>query len=213
VAKTGLQIHQCESDLSLFCQGRTTTMWPYVIKFPVTVRIQKRILSVIICNDTNNSGNHAEQRKTTTQYITDSRGLDLHPRNNKKVSEALTAPCAVVPSTCLHGALVPRMPCGSPKKSHMHTQPTSLCSLGLSATSKQYFSLTTNRPQQSVLFSQNNPTPDIIHQRTEQVTAHYKLQHRPCLDTPAGSELELVWACLIWAKNRRPGPWRAGEFV
>jgi hypothetical protein len=22
-----------------------------------------------------------------------------------------------------------------------------------------------------------------------------------------------VWACLIWAKNRRPGPWRAGEFV
>jgi hypothetical protein len=49
-----------------------------------------------------------------------------------------------------------------------------VCSLGLSATSQQYFSLRTNQPpatsrnQPSVLFSQNNPAPAISHQPTEQ---------------------------------------------
>jgi hypothetical protein len=48
------------------------------------------------------------------------------------------------------------------------------CSLGLSATSQQYFSLRTNQPpatsqnQPAVLFSQNKPAPDISHQPTEQ---------------------------------------------
>jgi hypothetical protein len=47
------------------------------------------------------------------------------------------------------------------------------CSLGLSATSQQYFSLTTNQPpatsnQPAVLFSQNKPAPAISHQPTEQ---------------------------------------------
>jgi hypothetical protein len=46
------------------------------------------------------------------------------------------------------------------------------CSLGLSATSQQYFSLTTNQPpatsnQPAVLFSQNKPAPAISHQPTE----------------------------------------------
>jgi hypothetical protein len=49
------------------------------------------------------------------------------------------------------------------------------CSLGLSATSQQYFSLRTNQPpatshnQPAVLFSQNKPAPGISHQPTEQV--------------------------------------------
>jgi hypothetical protein len=48
------------------------------------------------------------------------------------------------------------------------------CSLGLSATSQQYFSLKTNQPpatsrnQPAVLFSQNKPAPAISHQPTEQ---------------------------------------------
>jgi hypothetical protein len=48
------------------------------------------------------------------------------------------------------------------------------CSLGLSATSQQYFSLRTNQPpatsrnQSAVLFSQNKPAPAISHQPTEQ---------------------------------------------
>jgi hypothetical protein len=48
------------------------------------------------------------------------------------------------------------------------------CSLGLSATSQQYFSLRTNQPpatsrnQPAVLFSQNKPAPVISHQPTEQ---------------------------------------------
>jgi hypothetical protein len=48
------------------------------------------------------------------------------------------------------------------------------CSLGLSATSQQYFSLRTNQPpatsrnQLAVLFSQNKPAPAISHQPTEQ---------------------------------------------
>jgi hypothetical protein len=48
------------------------------------------------------------------------------------------------------------------------------CSLGLSATSQQYFSLRTNQPpatsrnQPAVLFSQNKPAPAISHQPTEQ---------------------------------------------
>jgi hypothetical protein len=48
------------------------------------------------------------------------------------------------------------------------------CSLGLSATSQQYFSLRTNQPpatsqnQPTVLFSQNKPAPAISHQPTEQ---------------------------------------------
>jgi hypothetical protein len=47
-------------------------------------------------------------------------------------------------------------------------------SLGLSATSQQYFSLRTNQPpatsrnQPAVLFSQNKPAPAISHQPTEQ---------------------------------------------
>jgi hypothetical protein len=50
----------------------------------------------------------------------------------------------------------------------------SACSLGLSATSQQYFSLRTNQPpatsrnQPTVLFSQNKPAPAISHQPTEQ---------------------------------------------
>jgi hypothetical protein len=46
------------------------------------------------------------------------------------------------------------------------------CSLGLSATSQQYFSLS-NQP--AVLFSQNKPAPAISHQPTEQ--AVYYLQN------------------------------------
>jgi hypothetical protein len=48
------------------------------------------------------------------------------------------------------------------------------CSLGLSATSQQYFSLRTNQPpatsrnQPAVLFSRNKPAPAISHQPTEQ---------------------------------------------
>jgi hypothetical protein len=51
------------------------------------------------------------------------------------------------------------------------------CSLGLSATSQQYFSLTRNQPpatsrnQPAVLFSQNKPAPAISHQPTEQGAA------------------------------------------
>jgi hypothetical protein len=51
----------------------------------------------------------------------------------------------------------------------------SACSLGLSTTSQQYFSLrmnqpsTTSRNQPAVLFSQNKPAPAISHQPTEQV--------------------------------------------
>jgi hypothetical protein len=40
------------------------------------------------------------------------------------------------------------------------------CSLGLSTTSQQYFSLRTNQP--AVLFSQNKPAPTIRHQPIEQ---------------------------------------------
>jgi hypothetical protein len=48
------------------------------------------------------------------------------------------------------------------------------CSLGLSATSQQYFSLRTNQPpatsrnQPAVLFSKNKPASAISHQPTEQ---------------------------------------------
>jgi hypothetical protein len=48
------------------------------------------------------------------------------------------------------------------------------CSLGLSATSQQYFSLRTNQPpatsrnQPAVLFSQNKPAQAMSHQPTEQ---------------------------------------------
>jgi hypothetical protein len=47
------------------------------------------------------------------------------------------------------------------------------CSLGLSATSQQYFSLTTNQPpatSQQYLFSQNKSAPAISHQPTEQAS-------------------------------------------
>jgi hypothetical protein len=53
------------------------------------------------------------------------------------------------------------------------------CSLGLSATSQQYFSLRTNQPpatsrnQPAVLFSQNKPAPAISHQPTEQAVYVY----------------------------------------
>jgi hypothetical protein len=53
------------------------------------------------------------------------------------------------------------------------------CSLGLSATSQQYFSLRTNQPpatsrnQPAVLFSQNKPAPAISHQPTEQADMPY----------------------------------------
>jgi hypothetical protein len=48
------------------------------------------------------------------------------------------------------------------------------CSLGLPATSQQYFYLRTNQPpatsrnQSAVIFSQNKPAPAISHQPTEQ---------------------------------------------
>jgi hypothetical protein len=51
------------------------------------------------------------------------------------------------------------------------------CSLGLSATSQQYFSLRTNQTpatshnQPAVLFSQNKPAPAISHQPTEQAVS------------------------------------------
>jgi hypothetical protein len=54
-----------------------------------------------------------------------------------------------------------------------YTRPAA-CSLGLSATSQQYFSLRTNQPpatsrnQPAVIFSQNKPAPAISHQPTEQ---------------------------------------------
>jgi hypothetical protein len=57
---------------------------------------------------------------------------------------------------------------------HTMIQGLSACSLGLSATSQQYFSLRTNQPpatsrnQPAVLFSQNKPAPAISHQPTEQ---------------------------------------------
>jgi hypothetical protein len=48
----------------------------------------------------------------------------------------------------------------------------SACSLGLSATSQQYFSLRTNQPPKpAVLFSQNKPAPAISHQPTEQAVS------------------------------------------
>jgi hypothetical protein len=56
----------------------------------------------------------------------------------------------------------------------VYGDPNSACSLGLSATSQQYFSLRTNQPpatshnQPAVLFSQNKPAPAISHQPTEQ---------------------------------------------
>jgi hypothetical protein len=54
-------------------------------------------------------------------------------------------------------------------------QPFPPCSLGLSATSQQYFSLRTNQP--SVIFSQNKPAPAISHQPTEQaVRLHQKAE-------------------------------------
>jgi hypothetical protein len=49
------------------------------------------------------------------------------------------------------------------------------CSLGLSATSQQYFSLRTNQPpatshnQPAVLFSQNKPAPAISYQPTDKM--------------------------------------------
>jgi hypothetical protein len=55
------------------------------------------------------------------------------------------------------------------------------CSLGLSATSQQYFSLRTNQPpatsrnQPAVLFSQNKPAPAISHQPTEQAESLFRL--------------------------------------
>jgi hypothetical protein len=59
---------------------------------------------------------------------------------------------------------------------------TPACSLGLSATSQQYFSLRTNQPpatsrnQPAVLFSQNKPAPAISHQPTEQA-CQYELNN------------------------------------
>jgi hypothetical protein len=59
-------------------------------------------------------------------------------------------------------------------KSFLYPKKLPACSLGLSATSQQYFSLTTNQPpatsrnQPAVLFSHNKPAPAISHQPTEQ---------------------------------------------
>jgi hypothetical protein len=50
------------------------------------------------------------------------------------------------------------------------------CSLGLSATSQQYFSLTSNQP--AVLFSQNKPAPAISHQPTEQAASNLVRQQQ-----------------------------------
>jgi hypothetical protein len=67
------------------------------------------------------------------------------------------------------------------------------CSLGLSATSQQYFSLRTNQPpatsrnQPAVLFSQNKPAPAISHQPTEQA------EEVIWFDLRANIELYLFW--------------------
>jgi hypothetical protein len=56
-------------------------------------------------------------------------------------------------------------------------QEPSPCSLGLSATRQQYFSLRTNSPttsnQPAVLFFQNKPAPAISHQSTEQAVPSF----------------------------------------
>jgi hypothetical protein len=71
------------------------------------------------------------------------------------------------------GAARPRHAAAGARDSGVHDRlrrrgrDPSPCSLGLSATSQQYFSLTTN--QTAVLFSQNKPAPAISHQPTEQV--------------------------------------------
>jgi hypothetical protein len=55
------------------------------------------------------------------------------------------------------------------------------CSLGLSATSQQYFSVRMNQPpaisrnQPAVLFSQNKSAPAISHQPTEQADTYHVL--------------------------------------
>jgi hypothetical protein len=64
------------------------------------------------------------------------------------------------------------------------------CSLGLSATSQQYFSLRTNQPpanQPGVLFSQNKPAPAISHQPNEQAVQR---QAVPTLRASSGSLLD-----------------------
>jgi hypothetical protein len=59
----------------------------------------------------------------------------------------------------------------------------SACSLGLSATSQQYFYLRTNQPpatsrnQSAVLFSQNKPAPAISHQPTVQAEELWLMIH------------------------------------
>jgi hypothetical protein len=59
---------------------------------------------------------------------------------------------------------------------HIGRLPASACSLDLSATSQQYFSLRTNQPpatsnQPAVLFSQNKPAPAISHQPNDQASS------------------------------------------
>jgi hypothetical protein len=64
----------------------------------------------------------------------------------------------------------------SQARNHYYQSQARPCSLGLSATSQQYFSLRTNQPpatsrnQPAVLFSQNKPAPAISHQPTEQAS-------------------------------------------
>jgi hypothetical protein len=74
----------------------------------------------------------------------------------------------------------------------------SACSLGLSATSQQYFSLRTNQPpatsrnQPAVLFSQNKPAQAISHQPTEQVL-YCELKHVLNMNW---SEYYVVWSVI-----------------
>jgi hypothetical protein len=64
-------------------------------------------------------------------------------------------------------------PGAAPARAVGRTSISAACSLGLSATSQQYFSLRTNQPlatsrnQPAVFFSQNKPAPAISHQPTE----------------------------------------------
>jgi hypothetical protein len=71
----------------------------------------------------------------------------------------------------------------SKQSSVISTDEETACSLGLSATSQQYFSLRTNQPptisrnQPAVLFSQNKPAPAISHQPTEQAAYLQSAHH------------------------------------
>jgi hypothetical protein len=88
----------------------------------------------------------------------------------------------------------------TPNNSRRHEKPLMLrpavCSLGLSATSKQYFSLRTNQTpatsqnQPAVLFSQNKPASAISHQPTEHAAG-------------------MAWPCML--RQPQAEPWLNGS--